>query len=51
MEHYKSTDYIFLLDQLLNMEESEFSSVKLHTATLKGGKLFVDENYSRQTVP
>ena len=48
LEHYKSTDYIFLLDQLINLEESKFATVKLNTATLKGGKLIFEENNSRQ---
>lgn len=51
LDHYKSTDYIFLLDALINLEESDFSSIKMHTASLKGGKLVFEKNCSRQNIP
>ena len=46
LEHYKSTDYVFLLDALISLEENDFSSIKENTASLKGGKLVFEKNIS-----
>ena len=37
--HYKASDYIFLLDSLMNLEESKIPLIKEHSVVLMGGKL------------
>ena len=41
-KHYKAVDFCFLIDSLLNLEESELTKIKENTVSLKNGKLTFD---------
>ena len=41
-QHYKPSEYLFMIDSLMNLDESEVPKIKENSVTLSGGKLIVE---------